>query len=176
MKDSKNVRKIGLKSENLDKILELFYEYPNQKFTLREIEKKTKVPRATAQAYIQELKKRDLVTKDNTASNSRLFKTKKTNFYIEKIVSSGILEEIIGKLNPSCIILFGSIRKGESIAESDIDIFVESPVKNLISTTIFEKKLKHKVQLLVEEDIHKLQPNLFNNVVNGIKLYGSIKI
>ncbi len=173
---NKNVRKIGLKSEKLDKILKLFYEYPNKKFTIREIEKETKIPRATTYEYLNALKKQNLVTKDNMAIGNLLFKTKKTNYFVEKIVSSGFVDEIISKMNPSCIILFGSIRKGESVKESDMDIFIESHIKRQIDVKTFEKVLKHKVQLFIEEDINNLQPNLFNNVINGIKLYGSIKI
>lgn len=158
------------------RILELYYEYPDKEFTVREITKLTNIPRATAHKYIVELKKQDLITKDNKAQNTLLFKTKKVNYFIEKIISTGLIEYIVKELNPSCIILFGSIRKGESIKDSDIDIFIESSLKKNISPKIFEKKLKHKIQVFVEPDIKNLQPNLFNNVVNGIKLYGSFNI
>ena len=110
------------------------------------------------------------------AANTTLFKTKKINYYTEKIITSGLLEEIIKKLNPGCVILFGSIRKGESVKDSDIDLFIESQTEGKIDLKKYEKKLKHKIQLFIEKDIHKLQPQLFNNVVNGIKLYGSFKI
>ena len=51
------------------------------------------------------------------------------NYFMEEIVKSGLVDYLIENLNPSCIILFGSIRKGDSVGESDIDIFVESFVK-----------------------------------------------
>ncbi len=165
---------MGQNKEN--QILELFYENPNQKFTIREISKITKIPRATAHRIIESLKKQELINKENSANENLLFKTKKINFFIEKIVSSGLIEEIINKLNPSCIILFGSIRKGESIKESDIDLFAESQIKKGANLSKFEKKLKHKIQLFVESDINKLQKNLFNNIINGIKLYGSLNL
>jgi predicted nucleotidyltransferase len=79
-------------------------------------------------------------------------------------------------LNPSCIILFGSIRKGESDKTSDIDIFVESSVKKSLDLSKFEKKIGHKIDLFIESDLKNLNSNLFNNVINGIKLYGSFKI
>ncbi len=78
--------------------------------------------------------------------------------------------------HPSCIILFGSFRKGESVKGSDIDLFIESSKKIELNLNKFEKKLSHDLQLFIEEDIKKLQPRLLNNVVNGIKLYGSFKI
>ena len=49
-------------------------------------------------------------------------------------------------------------------------------IKKNVNLKKFEKKLGHKIQLFVESDINKLHSNLFNNVVNGIKLFGSFKI
>ena len=167
---------MGLKTEKLDKILELFYEYPQEKFTVREITKRIKIPKSTVQKYLVALKKHDLITKNNQAGFSLLFRTKKVNYFIEKIIESGIIEHLVEKLNPSCIILFGSIRKGDSINKSDIDLFVESSVKKEVDLNKFEKNLKHKIELFVYNDINQLQPQLFNNVINGIKLFGSFSL
>jgi predicted nucleotidyltransferase len=165
---------MGQEEENM--VLELFYENPNKSFTIRDVAKSTKMPKTTAHRILEQLKKQGLITRDNKAKNNLLFKTKKINYYTEKLVSSGLIEELIHKLNPSCIIIFGSVRKGESVKESDIDIFVESSIKKLPNLQKYEKKLKHKIQLFIETNINNLQPNLFNNVINGIKLYGSFKI
>jgi len=110
------------------------------------------------------------------AQTNPVFENKKINYFAEKILTSGLVDELVTKLSPSCIILFGSIRKGDSVKESDIDLFVESPVKKEVNLKKFERKLKHKIQLFIESDINNLQPNLFNNVVNGIKIYGSFKV
>jgi len=165
---------MGQNKEN--KILELYYEYPNKAFAVRAISKKTRIPKSTVQKYLQELKKQNFITKDNKAGTSLLFKTKKVNYYIEKLVSSGLIEHLLEELNPSCIILFGSIRKGDSINESDIDLFVESSVKKEPNVDKYEKNMKHTIQLFIENNINDLQPHLFNNVVNGIKLLGSFSI
>jgi predicted nucleotidyltransferase len=165
------VRKTGLKSEKLDRIMGVIFENPQKEFTLREMEKLTKLPRTTVSDYLNEIKKKGILNKETI-----LFKIKKSNYFIEKIVLSGLVDYLVEKLNPSCIILFGSIRKGESNNESDIDLFVESSLKKELNLKVFEKKLKHPIQLFVETDIKKLPENLFNNVVNGIKLCGSFKI
>ena len=167
---------MGLKYEKVDKVLELFYEHPQKSFTVREIAISSKIPKSTVQKYLLFLKKEKFVDKENRAGTSLQFKIKKINFYTEKIATSGLIDELIAQLNPSCIILFGSIRKGDSVKESDIDIFIESPFQKKIKLTFFEKKLGHSIQLFVEQDIHNLPPQLFNNVVNGIKLYGSFKV
>ena len=165
-----------MRQDNKIGILELFFEYPNRKFTVREISSLVKIPRATAHKRLAELKGQDLVTKNNQAGEDLLFRTKIINYFVERIVGSGLIEEVVSKLNPSCIILFGSIRKGDSVKESDIDLFIESSAKINIDLRKYEKKLKHKIQLFVESNMNKLSHHLFNNVVNGIKLYGSFKI
>ena len=165
------VSKTGLKSEKLDKIMECMYEYPGKDFTIRELEKKIKIPRATVSEYLKKMGKTGLLNKD-----SLFFKIKKTNYFIERIVASGLVEHIVNEMNPSCIILFGSVRKGESNRESDIDLFVETHLKKKLVLDKYEKKLGHKISLFVEKSINDFPENLFNNVVNGIKLWGSFKI
>ncbi|MFH1592578.1 MAG: nucleotidyltransferase domain-containing protein [Candidatus Woesearchaeota archaeon] len=167
---------MGQMYKKRDKILELFYRNPNYQFTVREIAKETKVAKSTVQAYLKQLKKENLVSKENKAVPSEYFKLKKMNYYTEKIFEVGLIDFLKKKLNPSCIILFGSIRKGESMRDSDIDLFIESHNKSEISLSKFEKKLKHSIQLFTETNIKKLHSRLFNNVLNGIKLYGSFKI
>lgn len=167
---------MGQNNNKSNCILELFYEYPNKSFTIREITKKTKIPKSTVHKYLEELKKSGLITKNNQSSDSILFKTKKTNFYIEKLIESGLIEFIKSELNPDVIILFGSIRKGESDFDSDFDIFIESSVKKELKILKYEKKLKHSIQLFIESDIFNLPDRLLNNIVNGIKIIGYIKI
>ena len=137
--------------KNMDKIFELFFECPNKKFTIREVAKITKIPKSTVQNYLAELKSAELVTKDSQASNTRLFKIKKINYFIEKAYTSGLIGYLNEVFAPSCIILFGSFRKGDSVKESDIDIFIETAKKIEPELSEFEKKLKHKIQIFKEK-------------------------
>lgn len=165
---------MGQISLNLDKVLEVFYENPEKIFTVREISKRTKIPKSTVHQYLVQLNKENLI-EGNQASNSEIFKLKKTFFYMNRLYYSGLITFIIEQLHPSCIILFGSFRKGESDKDSDIDLFIESHKKE-IDLTKFEKKLKHPIQLFIEKDINDLPDKLFNNIVNGIKIQGYFKI
>lgn len=153
-----------------------FYEHPERKFSIRELEERTKIPRTTIHRYLKELRKKNLINKDNSQKETSLFEIKKINYYIEELFKSGLIDYLIQSLNPSCIILFGSFRKGESDSESDIDLFIETYSKNKIDLSKYEKKLGHKISLFNETKITKLNKELLNNVVNGIKLYGSFKI
>jgi len=162
-------------NQKWDKILELIFEY-NKKFTIREISKITKIPSSTVQRYLKKLRKGGFITKENIAIITPYFKFRKAFFIIDKMFKSGLIEYLKKELVPNTIIVFGSIRKGEYEKDSDIDLFVESSVRKKVDLKKYEKKLGHKIQLFIKSDINQLQTNLFNNIVNGIKLYGSFKI
>lgn len=159
-----------------DKILELFYEYPYKRFSIREISKKTGIPSSSIQRYLKGLKKEDLISENNQANITPYFKFIKTYFIIEKMHKVGLVDYLEKMFVPETIILFGGVRKGEYDSESDIDLFISSTKKPKLELENFEKKLGHKIQLFVEKDIKDLPPHLLNNVVNGIKLRGYFKI
>ena len=163
-------------NQKWDKILELFFEYSNKSFSVREISKKVGIPSSSVQRYLQILKKENLITGENKAIITPYFKFRKTFYLIDKIYNIGILDFINRELNPSLVIVFGSVRKGEYEKESDIDIFVESSVKKELNLKKFEKNLGHNIQLFIESDINKLHSNLRNNIINGIKLNGYLKV
>ena len=52
-------------NQKWDKILELFFEYPNKQFSIREISKKTRIPSSTVQRIIEKLKKEGFISKEN---------------------------------------------------------------------------------------------------------------
>ena len=165
-----------MRQENINKILRVYFEYPGKKFTVRTLASLTKIPRSSVQVLLNDLKKEKLLDKNNESIASIYFNIKKINYFIDEITKIGLIDYLVEELNPSLIILFGSFRKGESDKESDVDLFIESLVKKELDLGKFEKKLNHKIDLFVESNINNLQENLFNNVVNGIKLYGSFKI
>ena len=156
--------------EDREKILRIYFENPGKEFTVREASSLTKIPKSTVHKILIEIKKGIYF------SDELYFKNLKTNYYTNQLFSSGLIGFLIDNLNPSLIILFGSFRKGESDKDSDMDVFVESQIKREIDLKKFEKKIGHKIDLFVETSLEKLNSNLFNNVVNGIKLYGSFKI
>lgn len=160
----------------LETIMELFFEYPSSQFSVREIEKKTKIKKSTVQYNLEILKAEGIVSKENKFLNTYQTRLKKIHYYIEKIEKSGVIDFLEKELAASTIILFGSFRKGESVKESDIDLFVEAPKTKHLSLTKFEDKLGHNIQLFIEPKITNLQPHLLNNIVNGIKLRGHFKV
>ncbi len=168
---------------NTYRILELFIELPNKDFSLRGIARELKLSHATVLKHIDDLCKLNLVKKkDETLyltyyanTENRQYKFYKKNYLIFKLFNSGLIDFIQKQTLPSSIILFGSGAKATFTENSDIDIFIEAKRNNL-SLSKYKKKLKHKINFLFESNINNLSSELRNNIINGVVLYGFIKI
>lgn len=165
-----------LENQKWDKLLEVIFEYPNKEFTIREISKLTKIPISSIQRYLKDLKEKEIINENNQLIINNYNKFLKTNFMINRLYKNKLIDHLNNNFNPSLIIIFGSVRKGEYDKDSDVDIFIESTKNIKIDLSNFEKKLNHKIQLFIYKDIKELPNNLFNNVINGIKLAGYLKI
>ncbi|MFH2020244.1 MAG: nucleotidyltransferase domain-containing protein [archaeon] len=166
-----------------DKILEIFLMNPGKSFQLRGISRMTKIPKTSVSYRVAKLIKLKLVRKEkkevfpsfkaNSAEES--FKFYKRQHALENIHESGLVRFLEDKLAPGCIILFGSFAKAEYDEKSDIDIFVQAARQD-INLGLYEKRLGHNINLLFEPYLEKMSPQLMNNIVNGIKLAGFLKV
>ena len=165
------------------RIMNIFFEEPARNFYLREVSRITKIAVMTTRKYLMELEKEGLILKDKSTlypsykanDTSRLFRAYKQQAMILLICSSGLIDYLEKAMLPRCIVLFGSIRKGEYTKNSDIDLFIQAQKKEL-EFGKFEKMLKHKISPLFEPNLAELSEELLNNIINGIVLYGSLKI
>jgi len=164
------------KNQKWDKTLNFLYEEGEKEYTVREISKKSQVPSATVQRYLDYLKKKNIVDNKNRLIVNTYTKFLKSEFILNKMFKSGLFDYIEEELNASCLIVFGSVRKGDYVKESDVDIFVETTKKKELNLSKFEKIIGHNIQLFIEKDVKKLPDHLFNNVINGIKVGGYLKL
>ena len=168
---------------NTYKILELFIEFPAKDFSVRGLARNLKLSHATVLKYIADLEKLSLIKKKEATlyptyfanTESQKYKFYKRNGLVFKINESGLIEYLQKETLPSTVILFGSGAKATFTEKSDIDIFVEANETKL-DLTKYEKKLNRKINLLFEQNINNLSKELRNNIINGIVLYGFIKI
>lgn len=174
--------------ENMN-ILVPFFKEPGRRFHLRELAKILKLSPATVKKKTAELGRRNLIVK-NKERNLVLFSANidnpnfrefKKTYSVHMLINSGLVEFLEKVFNYPVIILFGSTAKAEDTLSSDIDIFILSETKKQIDLVEFEKKLGKKIQFLVMnldefENAKKSNPNLVNNVLNGVKLSGFLRV
>lgn len=168
---------------NTYKILELFIEFPTKDFSMRGIARQLELSHATVLKYIADLEKAGLIKRKEATlyptyyanTESQKYRFYKKNWLIFKIVESGLIDRIQKEALPSSIVLFGSGAKATFTEKSDIDIFVEAKETKL-DLTKYEKRLNRKINILFEQNINNLSKELRNNIINGIILYGFIRI
>lgn len=170
----------------MDNLLEHFIKEPEREFHVRELAKLTKKSPTTVSKYLNLYKKEQLLACKNKLNHllykanieNKAFKDAKLFYNIKKLTSSGLIEYLDEEFNkPEAIILFGSFRKAENIAVSDIDILVVTPIKKEVNLSRFEKYLGHKIQLFLhsskEIEVMKVKnKELLNSFINGFVLHG----
>ena len=105
----------------------------------------------------------------------------KLYYNLEKTRESNIIQDLEKSFDIPIIILFGSYASAMDDKTSDIDICLISNVKKEFSTEKYEKKLNRKISLhhFSKESwkkIRKTNPNLVNNICNGIVLSGELEV
>ena len=172
------------------KILHLFFDFPEREFGFNEIVNLTKVSKKNANKIINSLLKEDFL-KRKIAGKSWLIKcnllheynkTIKKAYNLEKIYNSGIINKIKRKFpGYKSIILFGSYRKGDDTEKSDIDFAVEISGNQKLKIEEFEKirEMGYRKNILVNLHIFSRQfidNNLFSNIANGIIIEGFLEV
>jgi len=165
-----------------NEIKRIFFENPSKTYHIREIARLLKMSKTAVSYHINQLIKQEIILvkkgvfKEYAANeSSRKYRFPKMVYSMEKIEESGLIDLLEEETAPKSIVLFGSFAKAEFDSNSDIDIFIQSKEQS-INIRDFEKKISHKINLFFEPDLKKLSDELFNNIVNGIKLRGYLKI
>ena len=165
------------------RILQQFFDFPRRNFQMRAISRETDMAQPSVINHLKALQSEKLILKEKKGlyptfianRDNELFKIYKKTDILMRIKQSGLSDYLYDSCQPNAIILFGSASKGEDIEESDIDIFIQSKTKKLL-TEKYEKILKRKISLFFEENFSKLNSELKNNILNGIMLKGYLKV
>ncbi len=155
---------------NEQKIVELFFNFPTQPFSAREIARLTKITHPTVSTALKKLKKLDLVELNVLKNRSRVgrgvswisnqdntdFKELKRVYNFKNLYSSNLIKKIVQETAPNSIVLFGSYSRGEDTEESDIDLLVVSKEKK-INLKFYEKKLKRKINIMFVQEVKEIK-------------------
>lgn len=176
--------------EQYEKVLELFFSFPNKEFSLNDIVEEAQISKTTANDVITTLINEQFLQRTIlgrtwriTVNNDHVYTlSRKIPWTLRKIYESEILDIIIEHVpEAKNVILFGSYRKGQDTQESDIDIAVEVDGNNPleIETIAVFKELAHRKNVPVQLHIfsrNNIDLNVFNNIANGIVLWGFLEV
>ena len=186
------LKKLGMQS-SAERVLEVFLKYPEKEFSLSDVAKEAGVAKAhlgrTLTGFynlgIIEITPLTNIWRIRANQRNSLFIKSKIIYNLNLIYQSNLVEFLEGYFNaPKAIVLFGSLRKGDDISTSDIDIAIEISgnkaytildSSNLPELGEYEKCFKRKIQLHIftRKDI---DINVFNNIANGIILFGFLEV
>lgn len=175
---------------NKERILGIFFDHPTAKFHIRELARISGLNPNTVSSAVKPLKKENLVNIEkkryiveiSANISSREFIRKKRVHNFSRIYDSGIvdfLEKYFSKDSApiiDSISVMGSYSQGEDIEKSDIDIVVISrdKIKKMPDLDKYENLLKRKIHLIVT-DYNIISEEFFNNMINGMLLYGYLR-
>lgn len=169
-------------------ILGPFFEDPDRKFSIRELSRILKINHTTIRQYLNKLVKEGFLSakKEGLYSFYQLVLSKKTTnlklyYNLEKIRGSGLIEDLEKAYDLPVIVLFGSYAFAIDDKTSDIDVCLISNVEKEFHTERYEKILNRKISLHKFnkeswEKAKKTNPNLINNICNGIVLSGELEV
>ncbi len=167
----------------MGQVAEIFLENPTKSFHIREIARILKLPKTTVSYHVNKLLNECYIIKEKKGpfysfranEGKEFFRFFKRQHFLNKLLDVRLVNFLEIKFLSKCIILFGSFAKSEYDKDSDIDIFIQARDKK-VDLSKYEGMLKHNINLFIEPDIDKLSPELLNNIANGIKLSGYLKI
>lgn len=172
-----------LENYNKYKSLKIFLDNPTESFRLRELSRLSKISPPSVMNYLLEFEKKGLIQKYikrkipfyKAERDNENFKHYKRLSILYELHKSGLIDYLWDGASPEVIILFGSFSLGEDIENSDIDLFVQSSEKRL-ELKKYEKILGREINIFYEPKFSRLSKELKNNILNGTKLKGYLKV
>ncbi len=172
-----------LENYNRYKLLKLFLDNPTESFRLRELSRLSKISPPSVMNYLAEFEKQGLIKKYEKRKvpyyqairDNEDFKQYKKLSILFELHKSGLIDYLWDELVPEVIILFGSFSLGEDTETSDIDLFVQASEKKL-NLGKYEKMLGKEINIFYESKFSRLSKELKNNIINGTKLKGYLKV
>lgn len=170
------------------KVLRPFFDdpVPKEGFTIRWLSREVGLSPPSVKLHLDQLAKEKgfgypLVMRSEGRSYpaywanraSDLFRFYKRMDMLFRLEESGVLQRVEEKHGPEAIILFGSASRGEDVSGSDIDLYLPGVTKEPNIQDF--GKLKRSIQYHTQP-LNKMGKELRNNILNGIRLRGYIKV
>lgn len=169
-----------------EEILNFLFVHPTTTFRGRALAKRLNKSVSGVVKSIRNLKKIGLITleKDFTLKIA-LNRDNKETFILKRITNlkslytTGLVSLLSNKFPGSTIIVFGSYSYGEDTEDSDIDVAILGyPKGNVVHKELvkYNNLLERSVHLHFFDNLKNVDKNLRENIINGIRLKGMIKL
>jgi predicted nucleotidyltransferase len=158
-----------------------FFEDCYRRISVREYAKLVNISPPTASKLLAYYHKEGFLKKEEYRNYIFFYANKDNKQFIDfsriywKIKLKEIIEFANKKLLNPCMVLFGSLAKAEAKKDSDIDLAIFASKK--VDFSIFESKLKRKIQIFWFKSLKDIKSEeLANNILNDYILNGRLKL
>ena len=175
-----------LEKSNEWKLAQLFFRRPLYKYHFRELCRILNWSPSKLQNSIKTLISQNIIKKAIEKNLTLYFANTRDESYKKYKIIYNILKtmEISDYLEKKieyfdAIILFGSAVSGDDTEKSDIDICIVGTKEKEVNLREFEEDMERKISLIFIKDIKILKsknPELLNNLINGIVLKGYLEV
>ncbi len=159
-----------------------FFEECYRRINVREYARLMSISPPTASKVLDSYYSENLVLKEKFRKYIMFYANKDSKQFtdLSRMYWGIKLKEFVDIMEKSLaaptIVLFGSLSKAETKADSDIDIAIFAHKKNL-NIESFEKKLKRKIEIFWFSSIKGIKNReLANNIINGYTLKGHLQL
>ncbi|MGC9059303.1 MAG: nucleotidyltransferase domain-containing protein [Candidatus Aenigmatarchaeota archaeon] len=164
------------------RVLEFFFMYPMEEFYEREIMRKTKISKGSANKILRLLTKFDFLIKEKRG-RMVFYKLNVKNPVVKQfkiLFNVWQVRKLVYEISQFTkkIILFGSCAEGSDVKESDIDLFILTTKKELVRESIskFNRKSERRiVPIIVDANefvkLKKEDKPLYERIEKGIILW-----
>ncbi len=170
-----------IKCNNFE-IIKVFFTEPTSIHFIREISKKINLAPTSVKNYLNEFLKEGLIIpKKSKPFNGYIANRENEKFiFLKQIYNLYSLEKLKNYLKknyyPKLAVVFGSYSLGEDIENSDIDLLIVSKSKKEINLKKFEKDLQREINILLIDNLNKLEKPILNKIHNGIVICGGFDL
>ena len=167
------------------RLLEHFFQNPTGRYRVRQLERELGLALPSVIRYTGELVDEGYLGKE-VIGNTTFFIAGRTSekyllgkmlYNLRSLHASGVVEHLRRIYDNPTLVVFGSYARGQAIETSDIDLYVETPNKNIGDLASFEERLGRRIQPFVYANVRSVEnEHLANNIINGITLNGFVEV
>jgi predicted nucleotidyltransferase len=175
--------KLDFITPTLLKILYLFHENPMQELHEREVVRKAKVSKGSANNILRKLSEIKVLNR-NKRGRMVFYSLNMKNAVARQfkvLFNVYSLNELVEEIKQDCkrIILFGSCSEGTDVKESDVDLFILTNEKNRVKSIVntYQKAGKRIAPIIVNSNefikLRREDKPLYDRILKGILLWES---
>lgn len=166
-----------------NKVLSEFFKKPTASFHARQLARKIKASHTGVSRMLKQLEKDGIIKLNekrvaltySAALDSEKFRLLKRQNNIRSL--NKLVDFFLDKYDyPEAIILFGSYASGYDTEQSDIDILIITPKELDLDLRRFERELERRISIHELKDLKSASKEFINNIINGVVLYGYLKV